>query len=78
MYRQCQLVKILPKEKQHLTSWIPEEFARVGAVLKLKDNDSGEWDNDWKVALVGGMRRTHEEVVIRSRDYVKQRGASDI
>jgi hypothetical protein len=37
------------------TSWIPEEFAVVGKVLKLKNAD-GIWDNGWIVQTAGQNR----------------------
>jgi hypothetical protein len=48
-YRQC----LLKKGTLVTTSWIPEKFAVLGKVLKLKDDD-GSWDNGWVVEAVYG------------------------
>jgi hypothetical protein len=42
-YRQCSL----ERKGTKTTSWIPEEFAKVGRVLRLKDEDG------WVVTSVG-------------------------
>jgi hypothetical protein len=42
-YRQC----CLERKGTRTTSWIPEEFAKVGKVLKLKEEDG------WVVKSVG-------------------------
>jgi hypothetical protein len=46
-YRQC----VLRKGNATTTSWIPEKFAEVGKVLKLKGDDES-WDDDWVVHSV--------------------------
>lgn len=33
-------------------TWIPEKFAKIGDMLKLKNNDV--WVDGWKVESVGG------------------------
>jgi hypothetical protein len=50
-YRQCSL----KKESSSTISWIPEQFAVLGKVLKLKD-DQGVWENGWVVEAVYGRR----------------------
>ena len=60
MYRQCELKRGNTK----MTSWIPEEFARVGKVLKLKDEDG------WKVISVGD-RLPDDVANKRSVEYKK-------
>lgn len=56
-------------------SWIPEQFAKLGKFLKLKEGDI--WENGWKVAFVGG-RMSRQERIDRGDDYKRQRKASDI
>jgi hypothetical protein len=53
-YRQCRL----QKENSQQMSWIPEEFAEVNKVLKLR-NEDGEWDNGWTVTSVGNRLEEH-------------------
>lgn len=45
-YRQCQLVK----ENITTVSWIPEKYAKLNKVLKLKNNDV--WTDGWIVTTV--------------------------
>ena len=49
-YCQCELMK----ENTRQVSWIPEKFAKLGKILKLKEN--GEWIDGWKVISVGTAR----------------------
>jgi len=58
-------------------TWIPEEFAKEGKILELKNPQTGEWDNGWTVEKV--YARSEESYVReRSQDYKHQRKASDI
>ena len=71
-HRQCELER--PNEdgsRLVQTSWIPEKFAVKGKWLRLKGEDH------WRVVKVYG-RRESREVHERSRDFTKQRKASDI
>lgn len=61
LYRQCRLVKRIRGGEKLLMSYIPDEFARVGRVVKLKDDDGG-WDDGWVIGLVGNAR-TEEQLV---------------
>ena len=71
-YRQC----FLQKESQSTTSWIPEQFAHLGNVIKLKNKNDG-WDDGWKVVGIG-IRQAEDLVLDNSQDYKRQRAASDI
>lgn len=50
-YRQCKL----QKGNTHRRSWIPEQFAKINSIIKLKDADDN-WDNGWQVTEVGQYR----------------------
>src|SRR5262249_48812148 len=50
-FRQCRMEKNLPTGTKHMTSWIPEAFAVVGKVLKLRDD--GVWEDGWRVTTAG-------------------------
>lgn len=52
-YRQCRMVK---EGCLFQVSWLPEKFAVVGKVLKLRNDDTGEWDNGWVVTCAGKNR----------------------
>jgi len=74
--RQCEMERARPDgSRETTTSFIPEEFAQVGRYLKLKDND--QWVDGWKVVSVGA-RRSKKESNDRSRDFLRQRKASDV
>jgi hypothetical protein len=42
------------------TSWIPEEFAVVGRVLRLRQGES--WQDGWVVRTVGTRRLAEQEM----------------
>lgn len=46
-YRQCSLVNGRGRRR---VAWIPDRFATVGRLLRLKDG--GEWSNGWRVERV--------------------------
>lgn len=50
-YKQCDL----QKGNMFQTSWIPEKFATLNRVLKLRDGD-GKWDDGWVVIRAGQNR----------------------
>lgn len=71
-YRHCQLVK----GNTYEISWIPEKFAKVGDVLKLKQED-GTWDDGWVVESVG-LREDENYVISIWGAAKRQRKASDL
>lgn len=46
-YRQCLLVKTEKDSTSSLVTWIPNKFAILGKILKLREDDS--WDDGWVV-----------------------------
>jgi hypothetical protein len=73
MYTQCRLKKGTKEQM----SWIPGEFAVAGKVVKLKDADTGNWDDGWIVEAAYSSR-TWEEVNLASQTYKKHRKHTDI
>lgn len=71
-YKQCVLHRKVGDAVIVDQSWIPSEFAVRGKFLEI----GGE--NGWQVAVVGSIMATAEEVNRDSRDYTRQREASDI
>ena len=49
-YRQCRL----KRDNTETVSWIPEKYAKVGSILKLKNNN-GDWVDDWAVLSAGSL-----------------------
>jgi hypothetical protein len=62
-YRQCMLVKGATRQ----TSWIPEQYAIVNKVLKLRE--AGIWDNGWIVETVSQTRLSEKQLP----DFHKER-----
>jgi hypothetical protein len=60
-FRQCRLVKKIQAGTRHQTSWLPEQFAQVGKVLKLRD-DGGVWEDGWQVEAVSQTRLPEESL----------------
>ena len=76
-YRQCRLTKSVGLGTiWEQVSFIPEEFAFVGQVLKLKD-DKGEWVDGWEVASTG-QKMDAAYVERNERQHTWTRGHSDI
>ena len=80
-YVQCRLIKWVDPNDDHngfliTISWLPEKFAKVYNVLKLK-NDDGTWSDGWQVTDKY-TTHTKEFVLAHERDFAKQREASDI
>ena len=70
-HKQC----ILKKGTATTVSWIPEEFAKEGRVVELKNN--GVWEDGWVVSGVGTRLPTHF-VIDRSQDYKNMKKETDI
>lgn len=61
-YRQCHLVKKTASgSDSHQTSWIPEKFAILGKVVKLRGPDD-QWDDGWVVKTVSQTRREDDDM----------------
>lgn len=73
--RQCVLINANRESQKIKTSWVPEKFAEVGKVLKLKEN--GEWEDGWEVVHVGS-RLDDKTINENSQLYKKHRKDSDI
>tara|TARA_Y100000310_G_C20112153_1_gene547617 strand:- start:112 stop:318 length:207 start_codon:yes stop_codon:yes gene_type:complete len=61
--------------KEYYTAWIPEEYARVGKVLKLKMDDG--WKDGWHVTAVG-TRASAELVTVLRDQHRHNREETDI
>jgi len=53
-YRQCSMERRLEDSVENTVSYIPEKYAQVGRVLKLK-GESGVWSDGWVVNIVGAI-----------------------
>lgn len=72
VYRQCKLEK--GGGCVVTTSYIPEKYAIVGDVVKLKDNTG--WDDGWVVVSVGHSRNDAPEVRKMIRGHRRATGDS--
>lgn len=75
-YTQCKLIKQLQEGTAQQVAWIPSEKAIVGNMIKLKDKETSQWDDGWKV-IEAWTSRSAEEANERSRDFKTQHHASD-
>lgn len=93
-YTQCRLEKPTADGKLVETSWIPSQFAKVGKKLALRtvptrpdcfsgmgefpdESRASAWDNGWIVVEVG-ITKPSSWLNEHSRDWIRQRQASDI
>lgn len=70
--KQC----ILKKENTYTTSWIPEELAKVGEPVAIREN--GEWIGGYEVTSVSTTRQLASLMIKNEMEYEKHRGKSDI
>ncbi len=77
-YRQCTLRKKTPDGYMEQVSYIPEPFCVKDKVLKLRIEDTDQWDDGWVVYGEPSPRRPAKDVEQDSRLYLKTRKASDI
>jgi len=61
-YRQCHLVKLIETGTIEQTSWIPDKFAKIGGILKLRD-EHGEWTDGWKVTTASSEKLPHSAIL---------------
>ena len=52
LYRQCRLVKRLRDGVAVQVSYLPAEYARVGRIVQVREND-GDWDDGWVIRAIG-------------------------
>lgn len=74
MYCQCRLEQSTPNGVTHMTSYIPQKYAVVNKVLKLKDN--GEWTDGWIVKSVGVPNMVPDHIEKLVRDHRRRTGDS--
>ena len=79
MYKMCELSKPVEGGTARMTSWIRAEIAVPGNVLdRLEDTDTGRIETGWTVVSATLPAYPENVLMARSRDYKKQRDASDI
>lgn len=72
LYHQCILHKELPKGTKTTTIFIPEKFAVMEKVIKLKDNN-GEWEDGWVVKFISKAKYNSDYFRMASREHLKHR-----
>ena len=63
------LYKLLGQSRKVMVSYIPETFAQVGSVIKLRQDDN-TWEDGWIVESVGA--RVEEANLPDSHKAIKQ------
>jgi hypothetical protein len=76
-YQQCTLEKREGSSVSTRVLWGPSDKTIVGNTVKVEEND-GSWTTDWVVKAVHGEPIDKIMAMKQSRDYTKQRKASDI
>lgn len=67
----------LKKGSREQVSWVPDNFAKKGKVLKLKEGDT--WENGWEVTWVfRDITLSHAEVMIENVQHKHHREVTDI
>lgn len=85
LYQQCNLSRQSVDDAgvlclETMVSWIPEEIARKGNIVRLKDNETAEWTEGWTVENENNKDEAMPLSMLQknSRDHLKTREASDI
>lgn len=71
-YTQCKYAQETATGKKFDVAWIPSNFAKVGKKIRIDDKDGV-----WTIESVGSTKSA-KTAMEDSRDYLKQREASDI
>lgn len=71
-YTQCTLKKDITTQ----VSWIPQEFAKKGKILELKEGQN--WQNGWEVISIGTTVTAKFLLETLHLGYKRTRKASDI
>jgi hypothetical protein len=78
LFKQCELTKAVDDGLARMISWIPAKIAVANAIVRLKDSESGEWSEGWRVENVTEPAVPLRLLERQSRDYLRTRRASDI
>lgn len=77
-YVQCRLRRKIRGGGPLLVTWLPAKYAQKNKYLKLL-NREGEWENGWRVLEVYNEIRVSRETIEKAeRDWIYQRGESDV
>ena len=52
----CELHRPIEGGTQVMISWIPQRIATVGNRVRLKDSETGQWTENWRVESVSEPR----------------------
>jgi hypothetical protein len=63
----CELHKPDAQGTLRRICWIPADHAAVGKVVRIKDADTGEWSDGWRVASTSEPRPARQV-----EDYARQ------
>jgi hypothetical protein len=79
LYKMCELTKPVDGGIARMISWIRAEVALPGRVLdRLEDTDTGQMETGWKVEWATLAAYPENVLMHRSRNYTRQRDASDV
>jgi len=76
-YRQCRLRRTQISGSQVIDiAWIPEQYAQIGKWLRIGKHYYHE--NFWQVETTSDTRKSEDQLLEGERDYMHQRGVSDV
>jgi len=73
-YKQC----VLDRSGTRTVTWLPEEFAKPGKVVKLRKKRQEDWTDGWQVKVVGKKRLSEEQIACIDRQFLHHRETTDI
>lgn len=73
-FRPCHLVRLVQRTQFRQRSWIPEKYAVVGKVLRLRDEEG--WQDGWVVESVGAFRVADDDLPDPHHDIKRHRRAT--
>jgi hypothetical protein len=74
-YRQCKLHKNVDGNISEMVTFLPEKFASIGKVVKLKSED-GVWVDGWVVVSAGKLTEDTPDSKKAIRNHRKNTGDS--
>ena len=74
LFVQCELTKA----GTYTNSWIPEQFARTGNYIKLRDENKEQEDGWCIINVFNWVKKTEKEANIDAEAWKHQREVSDI
>lgn len=73
-FRQCLLERRVTGGYDTRLAWLPQEFARVGKIIKIREASGEEWSDGWEVRAVWGWLEKPPDVHASVRQHERRTG----